>query len=169
MATAADKQLEQFLTQCGLAWSLIPWERHISLTSEWANLYGDVPQWQRRKQGAKAQFEYSNQLAKTILIVPFLGSVGGMHSINKPGPRTAAYESHGNGSLPDSSGFADLDFFIVPDDWNWTMVHTHEDYGLGGPYFIRKEWLGEPRSHRDKSMPMQEMLIRWIRRCTPPE
>ena len=22
----------------------------------------------------------------------------------------------------------------------WTVVHTHENHGFGGPVFIRKEW-----------------------------
>ena len=40
-----------------------------------------------------------------------------------------------------ASAFKDTDFFIVPGDFGWTMIHTHEDYELGGPYFIRKDWI----------------------------
>ncbi len=144
MATAANENLEQFLTRCGLAWSIIPLGRHINLCNEWETLYGNFSHWLREKQGAKAQFAYSQQSAEMFMLVPFLGKFGGPHSINKPGPRTAAYECHGDGTLPDLSTFASIDFFIVPDDWSWTMIHTHEDYGLGGPYFIRKDWLGPP-------------------------
>lgn len=148
MDAELDDKLEQFLTQCGLMWSVIPWERHMSFSNEWEALYGDFHHWLRQKQGAKAQFEYSHQFAATFMIVPFLGNIAGPHSINKPGPRKAAYECHGDGVLPDLSAFAMTDFFIVPDDWNWTMMHTHEDHGLGGPYFIRREWLGVPTKRR---------------------
>jgi hypothetical protein len=148
VATATDETLERFLTQSGLAWSVIPWERHVSLNNEWEDLYGDVRHWLRHKQGAKAQFEYCHQAAELWIVVPFLGDVAGPHSINKPGPRQAAYECHGDGTLADLSAFADTDFFIVPDDFSWTMVHTHEDYDWGGPYFIRKDWLGLPTRTR---------------------
>lgn len=148
MDTELDDKLEQFLTQCGLVWSVIPWERHMSLSKEWDNQYGNCQHWLRNKQGAKAQFEYSQQAAERFLIVPFLGNVAGPHSINKRGPHKAAYECHGDGVLPDLSAFAGTDFFIVPADFTWTMMHTHEDHGLGGPYFIRREWLGVPTRRR---------------------
>ena len=82
------------------------------------------------------------------MIVPFLGNVAGPHSINKTEARKAAYECHGDGTLPELSTFAEMDFFIVPDDWSWTMMHTHEDFGFGGPYFVRKDWLGPTATKR---------------------
>jgi hypothetical protein len=146
----ADERLEQFLTQCGLAWSVISWDRHVSLSNEWETLYGNFHHWLRQKEGAKAQFEYSHQTAEMFMIVPFLSNVAGPHSIDKRGSRKAAYECHGDGTLPDLSAFALTDFFIVPDDFNWTMIHTHEDYGFGGPYFVRRDWLGPPMKRRGR-------------------
>ena len=140
-----DERLEEFLTQFGLEWQIVLEERHVSLCNEWEALYGNCFDRRfRQKEGGKAQFEYSSQIAARFLIVPFLGNVGGPHSINKRGPRKAAYDCHGDGNLPDLSAFAPTDFFIVPDDLSWTMIHTHEDAmfgGFGGPYFVRKEWL----------------------------
>ncbi len=144
-----DEKLEQFLTQGGLAWQLIPSQQHVSLSNEWETLYGNCFAYRNRhREGARAQFEYSQQSAETFMIVPFLGNVGGPHSINKRAARKAAYECHGDGTLPDMSAFANTDFFIVPTDLSWTMIHTHEDYALGGPYFVRKEWLAPPRRKR---------------------
>ena len=145
MAFAADEALEQFLTKCGLTWSVIPPERHFSLGNDWNALYANVSHWLRQTQGTKAQFEYSKQSAETFMIVPFHGSVAGPLSNIKRCMRKAAYECRGDGALPDLSGFADMEFFIVPVDLSWTMIHTHEDYGHGGPYFVRKDWLGLPR------------------------
>jgi hypothetical protein len=144
VATVANETLERFLTQCGLDWSVITWEQHVRLSSEWETSYGNFHQWLHYKQGAKAQFEYSCQAAQVFLIVPFLGDVVGPHSIKKPGPRKSAYQCAGSGTVPDVSTFAEIDFFVAPDDWSWTMMHTHEDCGFGGPYFIRKDWLGPP-------------------------
>jgi hypothetical protein len=144
MTTVADEGLEQFLTQCGLVWTGMPWERHVSMSNEWESLYGDFQHWLRTKIGVKAQFEYFWQSADVFMIVPFLGSNGGAYSVNKRGPRKAAYECHGDGTLPDLLAFAATDLFIVPNDLSWTMIHTHEDEAWGGPYYIRKDWLGTP-------------------------
>ena len=147
-----DQRLEEFLTQCGLDWQVVPEERHVSLCNEWEALYGDCSDRRfRQKTGGKAQFGYSRQIAEEFVIVPFLGDVAGPHSINKPGRRKAAYECHGDGTLPDLSAFAPTDFFIVPDELSWTMIHTHENAslgGFGGPYFIRKEWLVPAKRER---------------------
>jgi hypothetical protein len=140
----AAEDLERFLTQRAAAWSIVPWERHRTLNNRWTSLYGDFRQWVRYKQGGKAQFEYSKQVAEQLLIVPFLGDIAGPHSIGKSGPRKAAYECECDGPPPDLSAFANTDFFIAPDDLSWTMIHTHEDYSLGGPYFVRKEWVRPP-------------------------
>jgi hypothetical protein len=142
MAAVPYEPLEQFLSHFELAWWIIPWERHCCLSNEWGTLYGNETHWLRQKQGAKAQYEYSQEKASTFLIVPYLGNIGWPHSLGKANTRPAAYECHGDGTLPDLSIFAVLDLFIVPDDWSWTMIHTHEDYEWGGPYFLRKDWLG---------------------------
>lgn len=111
-------------------------------------MYGNIRQWLRHKEGGKAQFEYSKQVAERVMIVPFLGAVAGPHSIGKSGARKAAYECRCDGPPPDLSAFADTDFFIGPEegpeDFSWTMIHTHEDYTRGGPYFVRQEWLRSP-------------------------
>jgi hypothetical protein len=59
MAAVAYEPLELFLTQCGLAWSPIQWERHCGLSNDWEALYGNEARWLHRKQGAKAQYEYT--------------------------------------------------------------------------------------------------------------
>ena len=151
VAPDADENLEQFLTQCGLAWSAIPWERHVNLNSEWEIVYGSYSNWCRQKEGIKAQVEYSRQSAAAFMIVPFLSNLRGPIWI-KIGNRhpTAAYECHGDGTLADLSSFAQTEFFIVPEDLSWTMIHTHEDFGCGGPYFVYKDWLGPSRKRKTR-------------------
>lgn len=43
--------------------------------------------------------------------------------------------------MPPLGLFHNIEFFISPLDLSWTMIHTHEDHGFGGPYFIRREWI----------------------------
>jgi hypothetical protein len=147
MPTVTNERLESFLTECGLAWSVIPWGRHVSLNSEWQRLYGDFRGWLRYKNGSKAEFEYSFESAERFTIVPFLTDLAGPLSIHVREPRVAAYECQGEGDLPGLGDFAGIEFFVAPEDFNWSMIHTHEDHALGGPYFVRKEWLGSlPRN-----------------------
>lgn len=122
----------------------MPWERHIIISNEWQILFANAHYWLRQKQGTKAQFEYSQQSAQTFMIVPFLCNISAPLSIRFRGPRKAAYECHGDGTLPDLSEFRDIEFFVIPDDLAWTMIHTHEDYGFGGPYFVHRDWQGTP-------------------------
>ena len=50
-----------------------------------------------------------------------------------------AYACHGS---PVPLGeFCDAEFFVSPIGFDWTLVHTHEDYAFDGPYFMRREWL----------------------------
>jgi len=66
-----------------------------------------------------------------------------------PRKRTAAYNCHSDGKLPDLSSFHNIEFFIAPTDLSWTLIHTHEDGGLGGPYFVRQDWLVPPTRKHD--------------------
>jgi hypothetical protein len=142
--------LQDYLTEQGITWDVVSDVRHWSLEAKWQSIYGDV--WRlgmRHKQGQKAQGHYAAQVASEFLIVPFLGDVAGPHSIGDHGPVAAAYQCRGDGRLPDLSQFTpSVDFFVIPPDFNWTMVHTHEDHEFGGPYFIQAEWLTPPTRRR---------------------
>jgi hypothetical protein len=145
----SSEKLEQYLAGQGIAWTVIPFPRHAALENKWEAIYGDV--WRlglRHKHEARAEDEYARQSAPEFLIVPFLGDHAGPHDLGKRGPRTAAYECRGGTELPALSAFSVLDFFVSPPDLSWTMLLTHEDYALGGPYFIRQEWLVPPTRKR---------------------
>jgi hypothetical protein len=140
-----DERLEHYLAQQGVVWEVIPPFRQSALEGEWNSVYGDV--WKlglRRTHGVRAENEYSQRSATLFLIVPFLGKQAGPHGLGKRGPRTAAYECRGTGELPNLSEFSHLDFFVASPDLSWTMLHTHEDYSLGGPYFMERSWLARP-------------------------
>jgi hypothetical protein len=40
------------------------------------------------------------------------------------------------GKPVDLSEFHELEFAVFPESYEWTIVHTHEDWSLGGPYFV---------------------------------
>jgi hypothetical protein len=94
----------------------------------------------RFQQGSKADYEYQKEPCTHYLIVPFSAGVAGLpvHVLDQ---RLDAYECRGR--LIPLGTFCDVEFFICPIDFAWAMIHTHEDHALGGPYFIRAEWLTE--------------------------
>ena len=132
-----NEKLEQFLQQQGIAWKVIPVGRHVGLESEWQTIYGKTGNLGgQRRRGHKALSEYQRESAVNFIIVPFLH--GGPYT-QKSKTRTTAYECHGNGMLPILSSFCAVELFISPPDMSWTMIHTHEDHGYGGPDFVRRD------------------------------
>ena len=141
-STARDHRLESYLSEQGLKFDVVDASRHARFENEWNAIYGDV--WRlklRHKRQAKAEEAYAKQRAIEFLIVPFLGDHAGPHGVGTPSPRTTALACVGDGALPRLAAFSNLDFFVAPPDLSWTMIHTHEDYVLGGPYYIERAWL----------------------------
>lgn len=141
-------ELEEYLSLHGIKWSEVPLSRHRELENQWMRVYGDV--WKmgmRNSREARAEAEYRKRSAAVFLIVPFLGDWAGPHGLGKI-ERSIAYECRGAGPLPRLLEFNSLDFFVSPPDLSWTIVHTHEDYSLGGPYFVDREWLTPPIRRR---------------------
>ena len=141
--------LERYLADHGVTFTAIPSARHIALEREWQSIYDNV--WRlgmRHKQGARALDEAARRRADTFLIVPFLGNHAGPHALADRNPRPCAYEC--TGDLPDLSPFASLDFFVAPPDLRWTLLHTHEDHALGGPYFVDRAGLVPPTRRRNR-------------------
>src|SRR5262245_44536973 len=117
-------------------------EDHRLLEREWRNVYGYVFRPRvRHRHGAKAVYEYLNEPGKRWMLVPFLSNVPGapMHVL---APRLSAFECEG--PLLDLGEFSDIECFVAPPDFAWTFVRTHEDFALGGPYFVRAEWITVP-------------------------
>jgi hypothetical protein len=132
-------------------WRLLTSEEKSAAQAQWQAFFGSAFQgwWGRRKrysrqpeerlwvehrEGFKAVFKYQQQTCDaTWLIVPLDGI--------SPGVRNAtpmeAYEC--DGPLVLLGDFRYAEFFISPRDFEWTMVHTHEDHVLYGPFFLRRD------------------------------
>jgi hypothetical protein len=142
-------ELEVYLSHHGISWCVIEPVVHVQLENEWNAVFGAVfSNGHRYRQGAKAAAELASISVHQFRIVPFLGAWGGPHSIGKR-QRTAAYDCQGN--LVSLAEFCDIDFFISPPDLEWTMIHTHEDHAIGGPYFVDRTWLVERPSAKRRT------------------
>jgi hypothetical protein len=137
--------LQQYLTVSLVDWNRLDETAQRSKEDEWRSIFGKAfralpgRRWRPRfRRGAKAEYEYLSEPTTNFLIVPFSSNIKGlpMHLI---GHSMGAYECHGK--LLPLGAFCEVEFFISSIDFQWTMVHTHEDYAIDGPFFIRKEWV----------------------------
>jgi len=111
----------------------------LAAEDKWRRIYGQSFRGRPRlRHGAKADYEYQQEPCTHYLIVPFSSGIAGL-PVHVLGQCMGAYECRG--PLAALGAFCDVEFFVCPTDFSWTMIHTHEDHALGGPYFIRAEWI----------------------------
>ena len=136
------EDLPQYLSNAGVKWDVLERAAKLQIELDWRGIYGPAfIRLPRHRVGHKAEHEFAREPCTHYLIVPFTSDVPRipMH-IQGRGKRTLdAYECEG--PLVALGEFCQAEFFVAPLDLSWTMVHTHEDHALGGPYFIRREWL----------------------------
>ena len=134
-----DDELCEYLTRSGVEWTRLDASSHVEAERAWRDIYGGAfVKWPRHRHGVKADFAYQQQHCECFLIVPFTKNVVGLpvHVIHRS---LGAYECRG--ALAPLGDFHEIEFFVCPIDFSWTMIHTHEDHGFGGPYFLLREWL----------------------------
>jgi hypothetical protein len=114
---------------------------HIQRETRWRDIYATVFRSRlRHRHGAKAVYAYLNERATSWMLVPFLSNVYGT-PIHVATPRLSAFECEGR--LLELGDFSEMEFFVCPPDFAWTFVRTHEDFALGGPYFVRADWVNQ--------------------------
>ena len=138
-AKSLEESLQDVLCRAGVEWSQLADPERVEAEAAWRRVYAQSFRGRPRlRRGARAEHEYQSQLCDHYLIVPFSVEVPGlpMHVYRRA---IAAYECRG--PLIALGAFCDAEFFISPPDLTWAMVHTHEDHAIGGPYFIRADWI----------------------------
>lgn len=142
--------LEEYLSQHGVEWVVLDRDTHWALEARWERIYGKVfSLGERHRAGVRAEAEYGAERAEQYYIVSFVGSNACPYVSPVKGNVRVAYACTGN--LVALGDFHTLEFFVAPPDFEWTMIHTHEDYGFGGPFFCRRRWLvhlGAPYDQR---------------------
>jgi hypothetical protein len=134
-----DNELCIYLTQSGTTSVRLDATSSAAAERAWREIYGGAFAGRPRlRTGAKAEHEYRQQVCTHYLIVPFTSNVEGL-PVQVLGSEIGAYDC--SGSLVPLGAFHTAEFFVCPIDFSWTMVHTHEDHGCAGPFFIRREWL----------------------------
>jgi hypothetical protein len=141
-ATSFDESLQDHLSQAGVAWDRLSELERLKVEAAWLRVYKQAFRGRPRlRRGSKAEHEYLSQACDHYLIVPLPAGVSGL-PMGAYRRTIAAYECRG--PLIELGAFCGAEFFVSPPDLAWSMIHTHEDHGWGGPYFIRVDWI--PRS-----------------------
>jgi len=131
--------LRDDLSRASVDWDRLSDRERIEAEAAWRRVYGRAFRGRPRlRHGAKADYEYRGQACDHYLIVPFSAGVPGL-PVHVYRRAIAAYECRG--PLIALGAFCDAEFFISPPDLSWSMIHTHEDHALDGPYFIRADWI----------------------------
>jgi hypothetical protein len=134
-----DDELCDYLSRSGVKWTPLDESSSEAAERAWREIYGQAFVGRPRlRQGARAEHEYQQEKCSCFLIVPFTSKIDGL-PIHIVGRSMGAYDCCG--PLVSLAAFHDAEFFVCPTDLSWTTVHTHEDYGHGGPFFFRQDWL----------------------------
>jgi hypothetical protein len=140
-----DEELCEVLDAAGVTWVRLdePSRREVEIA--WRKIYGAAfighP---RLRQGTKAQYAYDQLQCDRYFVVPLTSKVDGL-PVTVRIRSVKGYEC--SGPLVPLGKFHDVEFFVCPTNFAWTMVHTHEDHGYGGPFFIQQNWLAGELPH----------------------
>ena len=133
--------MPDFLTQKVIKWRLLSCNdaesRLIVRHCQWIKKEMFRPG-QKKKTGFRALGEVENSPALERFYVV------DCENADRPDEPTAVYECSGP-LVRNLTSCCELDAFLCPPDLSWTIYFTHEDDWLGGPFFVRCEWLEADR------------------------
>jgi hypothetical protein len=136
------EQLPQFLSESGVEWWALEFPMQFDIESDWRSIYSQAFEKSlRMRSGFKAEFDFSQENCNHYLIVPFTSDVPRTPMNVRGRGKRVIQGFECQGPLVPLGQFSNAEFFVAPSDFSWTMVHTHEDHEIGGPYFIRREWI----------------------------
>jgi hypothetical protein len=133
--------LQGYLSRAGIEWERMAESARFEAEAAWRRVYSQAFRGRPRlRHGGRADHEYRCQSCGHYLIVPFSAGIPAL-PVHVYRQAIGAYRCRG--PLIPLGAFCGAEFFISPPDLAWAMIHTHEDHALGGPYFIRAEWVPE--------------------------
>ena len=144
-AHSREQELSAKLTAAGVRHRRLTPDEHCAAEATWRQTYRRTfAEPLRFKRGAKAVDAFRAQAVLRWRVVPFLSDVPGT-PVDVHAPVVGAFECEG--PLIEHEALSDLECFVSPEDGSWTFMRTHEDFALGGPYFVRREWTDQlPRA-----------------------
>ncbi|MGO8744910.1 MAG: hypothetical protein ACLQNE_02865 [Thermoguttaceae bacterium] len=133
------EELEAFLGSRDISWERLDRKSWSAAIRQWSRVFGNaLSQGTRYKEGNKARNALSRMDASDFFLLSVINESPHLRS-SEPNPKWG-YTCKAQ-MIPDLSQFCTLDFAMVASDYSWTMIYSHEDDILGGPYFTEMDWV----------------------------
>jgi hypothetical protein len=133
------EELETYLKSEGVVFERLDRDSRSEIAQRWKCIFGNAFQTGKRfKEGVKAWYALTQLKTEEFYLFSLTDGLslrGFCGNHNTWGYRCAA------GKIPDLGPFATMEFILVAFDFSWTMVYTHEDFALCGPFFAEMEWV----------------------------
>ena len=135
-----DQELCDYLARSGVEWAPLDESSRAEAEGKWREVYGRAFG-QLRPGSDRGQRPCSLTSKRTafaslsfLLRLPSMGSQSMAVLVHwQPTSAAVLWSLWVLSTTPNVS--------VCPTDLAWTMVHTDEDHGFGGPFFIKEEWL----------------------------
>ena len=125
-----------YLTEHGVTLTELSRQESFAITKQWTSVFAVQSDSLHETQGYKAIDKWMSATDVDLILLFLSARITAFPISENSRPCTAHRYA---GPIIDLSAFNELEFAVFPESYQWTLVHTHEDGALGGPYFIRDE------------------------------
>ena len=125
-----------YLSERDVALTELPRRESFAITKHWTSVFAQTSSGVSLKLGSKAVSEWLGTDDEDLILL-FLSSRITAFPISTNSRPCLAFKYSGH--KIDLSEYHQLEFAVFPESYDWTLVHTHEDFAFGGPYFVRAE------------------------------
>lgn len=142
MSVSQLQDLGEFLGRQGIVCDSLDRKERSAALGKWTSIFGSAfCEGNHYKEGHKARYALGQVAGGSFFLLSITNEMRIFKS-SAQGPRWG-YTCKAS-VIPDLGQFCNLDFAMVASDYSGTMVYTHEDFILGGPYFVERSWLELP-------------------------
>ncbi len=138
------EEFHRYLADRGVTLTEFSRKDSFAITKRWTSVFAAKSDNLRETHGLKAVNEWLATIDDQLILL-FLSKRITAFPISENQRRCTA--NRYSGPVIDVSAYNELEFAVFPETYEWTLIHTHEDGALGGPYFIRNE--GDPETRAE--------------------
>ena len=125
-----------YLAQNGVTLTELSRKESFAITKRWTSQFATRSEDLHETQGPKAIDRWLSADADDLILLFLSARITAFPISTNSRPCTAHTYTGPNIAL---AAYNELEFAVFPQSYEWTLIHTHEDGALGGPYFIRSQ------------------------------
>jgi hypothetical protein len=136
VSMTVPENLLVYLADHGVTLTELSRRESFAITKRWTTVFARQSDQLHETRGLKAINKWLGT-AEDELILLFLSSKITFFPISVNNRPCTAYRY--TGPIIDLSEYNEAEFAVFPETYEWTLIHSHEDYAFGGPYFICRD------------------------------